>query len=670
MKKLVLYVAAGVLSGVWMSAQQLPIRRVLLYKNGMAYLVRSGSIEQPLRLTFHPHDMKDVLKTFSAWNPTTGQLYPVGYTSDIPTAQILRRFPFNLEGGTGLAQFLQQIQGARVRLTAGSSQVVGKLLSVSQEQHAVDQQTLLVDHRLSVVQLDSKVETLWLSELNSMELEDPELRDQLQRYLDVVAQGNQDTTREITVYPLPAKGPIQIAYIQQFPVWKTSYRLQLAGKDSSIQGWSQIDNPTGEAWKEVDLTLISGMPVSFIMDLYKPLHTSRTTVQVPGSKVATPRAYEAAVNVPTEAYAGQPSSSLKEDFRAQRMSKVRAEAPVDLTQPGSATFVQAQAEQIQDYFEYRFPFPVQIADRESALLPFMRKRIAVESVSIFNPDTDKHHPLTGAWLENTTDVPLEAGPITFFVEGRYAGEAVLEHLSRGERRLVSYGMDQDVEIFREQSSQPETTVFLTVSRGTVVFQKEQVQVARYQIRNKAKKTRVLLIEHPKRSGRVLKKLKPMEITENFFRFRVEMGPGRELEFPVPEIISSQTSLSIGELNRRQLEVHFSALRIPAELRQQLEGIVSVREEIASLQNQVRRVDQGIEAVFRDQKRIRENLRSLGRSQEEAELRQRYLGRLNEQEESIDELRRARSGLTQQISDRETLLAQRIEQMSFSLDLSG
>ena len=61
MKKLVLYVAAGVLSGVWMSAQQLPIRRVLLYKNGMAYLVRSGSIEQPLRLTFHPHDMKDVL---------------------------------------------------------------------------------------------------------------------------------------------------------------------------------------------------------------------------------------------------------------------------------------------------------------------------------------------------------------------------------------------------------------------------------------------------------------------------------------------------------------------------------------------------------------------------------------------------------------------------------
>ena len=71
-------------------AQQPPgITRVLLYKNGMAYIVRSGQITAPVSLTFHPEDMNDVLKSFTAWNPTSGDLYSVGYTTGIPSSYML-----------------------------------------------------------------------------------------------------------------------------------------------------------------------------------------------------------------------------------------------------------------------------------------------------------------------------------------------------------------------------------------------------------------------------------------------------------------------------------------------------------------------------------------------------------------------------------------------------
>ena len=78
-------------------------------------------------------------------------------------------------------------------------------------------------------------------------------------------------------------------------MWKTSYRVDLGTKESKIQGWAQIDNPTGEAWENVTVSLLSGAPVSFIMNLYDPLYTNRTTLPVPGGQVAAPRQYESAL---------------------------------------------------------------------------------------------------------------------------------------------------------------------------------------------------------------------------------------------------------------------------------------------------------------------------------------------------------------------------------------
>ena len=58
-----------------------------------------------------------------------------------------------------------------------------------------------------------------------------------------------------------------------------SYRLDLEdAKPPFLQGWAIIENTTDEDWKAVNLTLISGRPISFIMDLYQPLYVQRPTV--------------------------------------------------------------------------------------------------------------------------------------------------------------------------------------------------------------------------------------------------------------------------------------------------------------------------------------------------------------------------------------------------------
>jgi hypothetical protein len=310
-KALAISLALMMTAGLLWAQQPLPITQVLLSKNGMAYIVRSGQMTTPVSLTFHPEDMNDVLKSFTAWNPTTGALYSVGYTTGIPSSYMLGRFPFDISrADIGLSGFLTQVKGATIRLILDKT-LEGKLVAVQSADHVITQQTTSSDYRLTILLQDGSLQTVWLSEVRSVEFVDPALRDQLRSYLDVLSEGRQDVTREVSIYPGAAPGPIRVAYLQQFPLWKTSYRVDLGKTDSRIQGWAQIDNPTGESWDNVEVSLLSGTPVSFVMNLYDPLYTNRSTVAVPGGQVAAPRQYEAAVktdalNAPRAAAASPP----------------------------------------------------------------------------------------------------------------------------------------------------------------------------------------------------------------------------------------------------------------------------------------------------------------------------------------------------------------------------
>jgi hypothetical protein len=760
-----LALALCLLSGPVFGQQPLPISRILLYKNGMAYVVRTGEIRTSMNLTFRPDQMNDVLKTFTAWNPATSALYQIGYSTGTGSERLLSRFPFDLRSnGNGLAAFLRQITGARLKLDLSGRSVSGQLLAIVQEDRAVQQATVIKDHRLTVISGGS-IQTLWLSDTRSIELEDPDLASQLRAYLEILAEGRQEVTREITIYPgtAAAPSPVSVAYVQQFPLWKTSYRLDLAKGQSRIQGWSQIDNPTGENWDNVDITLVSGMPTSFVMDLYEPLYTERQTVKVPTSVVAGPRRYDVALNtaetpktannihgsvrdtsgavipgvevtanyLPTGAVysavtdergvfevpnlpAGtfqvsaalpgfqtfrqnvqlaqngqssvnailqvggtatnvevsantvmaQTSSVIVNSLAARRAARDAARAPeTQLTAPASSVEA-AEAERVEDYYEYRFPFPIRLGSRQSALLPFLNKPIKAEKVSIFKAGADRDHPLNGASIENNADVPLEPGPITFFQDGRYAGETVIEYLSRGERRLVSYGVDYDVQVGSRKSTQPERIAKIKAERGVVTITHEAIQTTSYRFRNKGQDSKTIILEHPRDRGRELKDLKPVETTATSYRFRISAEPGQEIEFPVVETVSRQNVVELLNTERPGLELLFSGSEIPSELRARIDNVIRARERLSELEDQKEPLGEQTKAIFEDQERLRDNLKALGDRREERELRQRYIAELQSQEEHIKDLRNKLDVLNRQIAEQDAMVDQLIANFSW------
>jgi hypothetical protein len=658
--------------------QVLPITRVLLYKNGMAYIVRGGQITTPLSLTFHPEDMNDILKSFTAWNPDTGALYSVGYTTGIPSSHMLGRFPFDISGSDiGLGGFLTQVKGAEIRLDVSGKNLEGKLAAVQKADHVISQQTLASDYRLTVLLKDGSLQTVWMSDVKSVEFVDAQLRDQLRSYLAVLSEGRQDVTREVSIYPVPASGPIRVGYLQQFPLWKTSYRVDLGEKDSKVQGWAQIDNPTGESWNNVEVSLLSGAPVSFVMNLYAPLYTNRSTVAVPGGQVAAPRQYESATSVfdnvaglaVPQAAAAAPAGGARGGGggrggpAAPQLAQQAANRSAQEQLSSALTFQQATGTEVGDMFEYKFPFPVQLASRQSALLPFLQKSMNIERLSIFNARSDRSNPRLGARFENNTEIPIEPGPVTFFEDGRYAGEAVLEYLARSEKRLVSYGIDNDIQIAGKQQSKPETTVRMTVAKGVAVLFMESLLTTNYEIRNKGTLKKNLIVEHPRIGDRKLKDAQPIEATDSFYRFRVALTAGQATELPVQEIVGRQTTVALQSLSRNQL-VLFSGKETPAAVREKLGQIVDTQEQIASLRDDLRTTQQTIDTTVRDQDRLRENMKALRDTREEQELRTRYLNQLKMQEDLIDSSRSHIESVNRSIAAAEARLADMISNLTY------
>lgn len=93
--------------------------------------------------------------------------------------------------------------------------------------------------------------------------------------------GNSDETTRIELL-LRGAGPhhMSISYAAPTPVWKPSYRIVLpdSGQEKEgglLQAWAVVNNASGEAWREIELVLATGAPLSFAVDLQTPHFVAR-----------------------------------------------------------------------------------------------------------------------------------------------------------------------------------------------------------------------------------------------------------------------------------------------------------------------------------------------------------------------------------------------------------
>ncbi|MDP9171168.1 MAG: hypothetical protein M3N54_11165, partial [Acidobacteriota bacterium] len=165
-------------------AAELPIRSVILYKHGVGYFERGGTLGsgQSANLDFKAEEMNDVLKSLTITD-NAGKVTGLRYDSNIPLDRKLGEFPFHLADGEPLSALFDQLKGARLEMEFGAQKVAGVIVSArvipaDKDHPEREQLTLLLD--------SGELHVFDLAAATGIHFSDPKLQLQFKDYLSAL----------------------------------------------------------------------------------------------------------------------------------------------------------------------------------------------------------------------------------------------------------------------------------------------------------------------------------------------------------------------------------------------------------------------------------------------------------------------------------------------------
>ena len=267
-----LFALANGITAMWLTSahaadveQPLPLKRVVMFNSGVGFFEHSGSVEGNHHVEFPVNvtDINDLLKSLVVQDRGGGKVTVVSYGSPEPISRTLRSLAIDVSNNPSLAQMLQQLRGQKVEVTliGGTKPMTGIVVGTEKRRSIVgpnrDQivETELLNLRtedgLRSVPLDTVLLTKFLDEKTDRDF---------QRALTLLATAHQSDQKSIKLdFRGNGQRLVSIGYVQESPVWKTSYRLVLDDeKPPFLQGWAIVENTTAQDWNDVNLTLVSG----------------------------------------------------------------------------------------------------------------------------------------------------------------------------------------------------------------------------------------------------------------------------------------------------------------------------------------------------------------------------------------------------------------------------
>ena len=663
-------------------AVTLPMTRVVLFNSGVGYFSRSGEVEGDARvdLAFQETDVNDLLKSMVLEDFGNGRIAAVSYDSREPITRTLSSFAINLNGNPTFADILSQARGERIEVTVQPTaqnqpgKLVGTIVGIEDQKVASGKEPL--DVEVLNMWCAEGLRSVKLNEVQQLRFSNPVLESEFRRALEVLALNHDSQKKAVSLYFAgDGKRKVQVGYVIEAPIWKTSYRLILDAENKGkpyLQGWAIVENPTDEDWTGVKMALVSGRPISFKMDLYNPLFVPRPTVEPELFASLRPPTYDGGFNgrreaagVALEDRVSGGKDKLKRNKSGEELEKLAdmkedakprlyAGFGVAANDPQSRYALQVDKElaariatggvgssatggKLGDFFQYSIDHPVALARQKSAMLPIVGKDVEGTRVSIYNPAVQPKHPLLGLRFKNTSGMHLSQGPITVFEGSTYAGDTRVLDVQPNEERLVSYAIDLGTEVDPQIGDGTSKITSVKAVKGIVTTVTKVREVKKYRIANRSQQDRTLLIEHPNRTNEQFKLVdtdKPIEDTKDVYRFQTAVKAGEEKHYVVAEERDVRTEIALSNNPDGQIRYFLSLNEASPMLKAKLSEAMAMKSTWDGSLRELNQVVADLNRLNLDQDRIRKNLAN---TPKEAEVYQTYLKKLSDQEKEIDGL---------------------------------
>ncbi len=637
------------------------VTRLVLFKHGIAYLERSGPADGDFELSFRKGDMNDVLKSLSV-GVVAGDATVEALAYEAPTDpdDELARRNLYLEPGEALPGLLTAVRGRVVEVrTADGVTHRGEVIGVDESGTG----TTGVRRLLAIRTDSAAVGLVDLAQVRSIGFADDSSRSDLAYLIDRSRAATAGENRTVRVVVNGRADRLDISYVLAAPIWRISYRLVRKQDSVTIIAMGIVHNPVDEDLTDVELTLTTGQPVSFDIDLYNARWAGRALIEEAERGGVVPTSY------------GQAYGGADMDLPDAELPVLEVPAPVGRLMARSfATEKLAVTGSAGEYFEYRVGVPVSLRRGTAAMVPLVVADLDGVVTERIWRDGSGPNPDIVLSFDNNSGAVLEEGPAVVYdaaagdgAEGfgaaGYAGEAMMPYTTRGTHVRLGFARDLSVRCGRSSTvNTVDTRLRLTASALVAEMRRDEIHTIRVE-HDDDSETEVI-VELPRNHDTTLITragyLTPFEETADHRRFRVTVAGRGVTEVTVGEsrVLSRYTGYP--DLTGPALDEWLSQRLLDRTTFDELSAVMAHRIRARHLGDLVEQLEAEREAVYTNQSRVAEQLKVLGEAGEEGRVRQRTVASLvslQDREAALDaEIDRTKAAVAAELAAAEDQLA--------------
>jgi hypothetical protein len=259
-----------------------------------------------------------------------------------------------------------------------------------------------------------------------------------------------------------SRGRLAASYVRQAPLWRTVYKISARKDGVDLEAWALVHNDTDEDWDAVEMTLVSGLPSSYVVSLASPRYREREVralgddgAMMPQLGAETPDSLMYDFELPGRGGFGMSGSGSGGGMgygssggvgiaRAGVVAArgIAGESASSLVTVGQSAAGDEMAAAVEgEISTYRALAPVSIPAGSSALVPVLRRELEGQAFTLLRQGSE---PETCVRARNDTGLVLQAGLASFYVHGRFRGQEELARSEPGEIGLWCHGGDPDL----------------------------------------------------------------------------------------------------------------------------------------------------------------------------------------------------------------------------------
>jgi hypothetical protein len=323
---------------------------------------------------------------------------------------------------------------------------------------------------------------------------------------------------------------------------------------------------------------------------------------------------------------------------------------------------------------YDLPSRVTVPRDSATMVLLLAQPVPGEAVHLFAPDPgvpdSSRHPFRVARFKNPTRGLLEKGPIAVFEAGAFLGQGVLEPLAAGGEATVPFALERAVAVDSDRKGETRDARLARIEAGRLTLERDQVLKTTYRLRNGSEAPVKLVVRHARVPG--MRLVRPPDGTED------QVGKGTAL-VPATVAAAGSGELIVEERRAFQagadwlspeadeaVKGYLADPRADARISGPLAKAWEIRKALVAAQREQEKLQGEREILSTAAEEAREGLRAISRNTKGVEeLRQRLAGRLGELEEKLARLAKRLVELELQVNEQRVALQDRLQEIKLA-----